>query len=144
MTLLCSSVQGGTEPAGTESGALVRDYVSAFTSVLGQVLGTAVRNPEQAAECIRDRDDLPLGFRGWFLKHGVGMLSRLFSAEFRGEASDQFLDELDYYVMVLRDCMGEGGQDKEAACSDLAASLTRLSRLFAAESCHNNCFLTGL
>lgn len=134
-----------------EHNILLGEYLDAVAAMLGQVLGSQIGNPEQAREFVRDSKTLPLGFREWFLKHGFDMLSGLACARFRAKASGKFLDELDYYLMILRDDMGE--QDNESVCSDLVASLTRISKLLAAESCRkeaepefcdNNCFLTGL
>ena len=119
--------------ASNESNALLEKYLLAFTDVLGKVLGTSIGDLETAGDYMKDHGALPLGFGEWFRKYGADMSLQLSRAEFREEASDKFLDELDYYLMILKADMGE--IDNESRCSDLVASLTRLSKMLISESC---------
>lgn len=116
-----------------ESNALLEGYLVAFIAALEQAFGNPIEDLKQAKKCAKNYDALPLGFGAWFWKHGAGMLSRLSRSDFPEEASDEFLDELDYYLMSLREDLDE--HDLESVCSDLVASLTRLSKMLASESC---------
>lgn len=118
-----------------ESNALLEKYLVAFATTLGQMFGNSIEELNQAKECAKNCDALPLGFGAWFRKHGVGMLSRLLRSDFLEKASDEFLDELDYYLMSLREDLCECEHELEPVCSDLVASLTRLSKMLASESC---------
>ena len=116
-----------------ESNALLEEYLVVFATTLGQMFGNSIEELNQAKEYAKNCDALPLGFGAWFRKYGAGMLSRLSRSDFSEDASDEFLDELDYYLMSLREDLDE--HDLEAVCSDLVASLTRLSKMLASESC---------
>lgn len=117
--------------AKNESNALLEEYLDAFVTVLGHVLGIRVEDLKQAEECVKNHDALPLGFAEWFWKYGKNMLSRMSSYEFREKASDEFLDELNYYSMSLKET--QDNCNHESICSDLVASLTRLNKMLTSE-----------
>ena len=109
-----------------KSNTLLEEYLIAFTKALEQVIGNPIENLEQAKKCVINCDILPLGFGTWFQKHGAKMLSQLSRSDFSEGISDEFLDELDYYLAVLRKDTDE--HNIEFVCSDLVTSLTKLSK----------------
>lgn len=108
-----------------------------FLSILSNILNKSI-TLNTAKENFETNNTLPLGFQQWFVKYGNDMLLKLSNIESKESFSDKTLDELDYYLMVLReDLKAVNSLDTETICSDLVTSLDKLCNIITTEK-HQN------
>ena len=111
-----------------ESNFLLKEYTFLFLSILSHILNKSI-TLDTAKENVETNNTLPLGFSQWFVKYGNNMLFELSKIEVQESFSDKTLDELDYYLIVLReDSKTVDSLDTEVICSDLVSSLTKLCK----------------
>ena len=109
-----------------ESNFGFKEYTFLFLSILSHILNKPI-TLDTAKENVETNNTLPLGFQQWFAKYGNNMLLKLSNIESKESFSDKTLDELDYYLMILReDLKTVDSLDTEVICSDLVSSLTKL------------------
>ena len=120
-----------------ESNSLLKKYIFLFLNILSQTVNKPV-DLEMAKRILGENNSLPLGFNQWFVKYGNDMLFKLSKIEVKESFSDKTLDELDYYLMILReDLKNVDSLDTETICSDLVASLDKLYNIIATEKYQN-------